>query len=279
MSNETKTKAVATVPNYKEAYPVLFSQVDIGEAMRENFEGQEITPRELFFQVKMPAGGGTSFTTIDEEGNEVEVKEITGIILHIGNTRAYHVGKYGTPGADKVPVCSSEDAITGVGSPGGECAKCPMNEFKSAENGKAKACSEYKPLYVLVPKIERPIAIRISSASFKKFKEYNTNLSMSGIKRYQVETVFSLIKVKGDSDYAEIVLKKGNKITDPVALELISVYRKNIIPFLEPQKPEQRPYVAPTDEQTSDIQPEPEPMSGGFIHDVDAIEAEMSKAS
>jgi len=273
MSKETK--AVATVPNYQESYPVLFSQVDIGEAMRENFEGQEITPRELFFQVKIPTGGGTEFTTIDENGEEVGVKELKGIILHIGNTRAYHEGDFGTPGADKVPTCSSEDGLVGHGAPGGDCAKCVMNEFGSAKNKKAKACSEYKPIYMLVPGVARPIAIRVSAGSFGPLKNYNTDISMSGIVRYKVETIFSLKKVKGDPDYSQLVIRRGQKIADESMLDLVNSYRKSILPFLEPQKPEQRPYVVPATEP----EVKPEPMSGGFIHDVDAIEAEMSKAS
>lgn len=273
---EETTKAVVVAADYKESYPVLFSQVNIGEAMKENFDGQDITARELFYQVKVPSGGGTEFTTIDASGEEVGVKEIAGIILHIGNTRAYHEGDFGTPGSDKVPTCSSEDGETGVGQPGGACVTCAMNEFGSAKNKRAKACSEYKPVYMLVPGVARPIAIRVSSGSFGPLKDYNVDISMSGIVRYSIETVFSLKKVKGEPDYSQVVIRKGSKISDPVVLELVNAYRKSILPFLDPQ---QRPKPMHTEQAIVTETAKTEPVSGGFIHDADAIEAELDKAS
>src|SRR5882672_7505944 len=42
-------------------------------------------------------------------------------------------------------LCRSDDMKHGIGDPGGECAKCPLNRFGTAKNGKGKgkACTEF----------------------------------------------------------------------------------------------------------------------------------------
>lgn len=274
------TKNVPAVIDFKKEFPMLFSQVNIGDAMRANFEGQDITPRELFFQVKVPGGGSTQFEMIKEDGDTEQVTEISGVILYIGSTRAYHEGDFGASDTDKVPVCSSDDGQIGAGRPGGDCMSCPLNEFKSAKNNKAKACKEYKPTYMLVPGLSRPIAIRVSSGSFNALKNYNIELSMAGIARHTILTKFSLKKVKGTPDYSQVVFQKGEKIVDPAVIGLVEAYQKNITPFFSPIKSE------PTHETTHETrvyesEQASEPMAGTSPDTiiVDDIENELRKAS
>ncbi len=237
---ETKVKAEKIMENqlsiYKGNFPILFSPIDIGKALQENLGGEQIAARELFFTAKIPSGGSTEFEMVDSEGEETTTKEIKGIILHIGHTRSYHRAKYSDPDADPIPNCSSEDGIVGIGEPGGDCSSCPLNEYGTAENKRAKACCEYKPLYMLTPGIARPIAVRISPGSFKALNNHLINLSMSGVQKHQVETVISLKKVKGNGgpDFSQAIVKKGDRINNAKVLEQVESYRAGILPFLDP---------------------------------------------
>jgi hypothetical protein len=38
-------------------------------------------------------------------------------------------------GGNSPPDCGSFDGETGIGDPGGECKRCPLNQFGSDENG------------------------------------------------------------------------------------------------------------------------------------------------
>jgi hypothetical protein len=44
---------------------------------------------------------------------------------------------------ENLPVCRSRDGITGVGSPGGECRKCPLSKWQNIEERNVIPCDEH----------------------------------------------------------------------------------------------------------------------------------------
>ena len=109
------------------------ANADFGELMSEELDGLELT----FEKIKIPSGGTTVFEISDEDGESDSVKDFTAVILHHHPLNCYYKTKY--TGGSNPPDCGSFDGIIGVGDPGGECKKCPLNQYESAEEGNGKA--------------------------------------------------------------------------------------------------------------------------------------------
>ena len=83
-------------------------------------------------RVKLPAGGGTAFELPSDDGEGTDmVKEIRGVIVYSHPAYAYYRDKYA--GGNNPPDCGSFDGVIGCGNPGGECVRCPYNQFGSGE--------------------------------------------------------------------------------------------------------------------------------------------------
>ena len=86
--------------------------------------------------MKIPAGGGLAFEVPGEDPESPDsVKEIVGVIVDHYPLNSYWTEKYN--GQNVAPNCYSTDSKTGIGNPGGECAKCPYNRFGSGEDGQS----------------------------------------------------------------------------------------------------------------------------------------------
>jgi len=128
MSNNTNELTV------NEGFAALANRDVLNEAMMEDCQGLEF----FFDRVKLPAGGGTAFEIPSAEGEDSEmVKDITGIIVYNHPAYAYYQDKY--TGGNNPPDCGSFDGVTGIGTPGGDCATCPYNRFGSGD-GQSKLC-------------------------------------------------------------------------------------------------------------------------------------------
>ena len=94
------------------------------EALADEYAGLEFS----IDRVKLPAGGGTAFEVPAEDGEDTEmVKDITGVILYNHPAYAYYASAFA--GGHAAPDCSSIDGATGIGTPGGDCRRCPFNKF------------------------------------------------------------------------------------------------------------------------------------------------------
>ena len=109
-------------------YAALANRDILSDAMEDECQGLEFT----LDRVKLPTGGGTAFEIPSDEGEESEMaKDITGVIVYNHPAYAYYRDKY--TGGSNPPDCGSFDGVTGIGTPGGVCAKCPYNRFGSGE--------------------------------------------------------------------------------------------------------------------------------------------------
>ena len=70
-------------------YAVMNSDTDVREAMLENLDGENISARDLD-QISVPGAGNTTWT-IPSGDDEVEAKEVEGIIIYNRNTRTSSV--------------------------------------------------------------------------------------------------------------------------------------------------------------------------------------------
>lgn len=159
-----------------------------------------LSPQQLD-RVKIPSGGGVTWTVPSLTGDQ-EVKEIEGIIIHMKEVRAYWPDSFS--GSGTPPQCSSDDAIHGVGSPGGSCLICPLSKPGSAppkkpgELTKGQACKASRLLFLLRPDDLLPIVVSLPPTSLKPCGAYFMRLANWELFSHEAVTAITLIKEKNE---------------------------------------------------------------------------------
>ena len=159
---------------------------NLADALSEEMAGMNVA----FDRIKIPVGGGLVFE-MPESGETETVKEFSGVILYHHPLFAYYSGQY--TGGHDAPDCGSYDGVTGAGIPGGECARCPYNQFGSGLNG-GKACKDKRRIYLLREGELIPLLLTLPTGSMKEFGAYVKRLLSRGRKTNAVVTRFSLQK-------------------------------------------------------------------------------------
>lgn len=245
MTKEQTTENKELTTFQTSLYPALSEEAVVGikEAMEANFSGQQIDPRKVFSIIKFPSGGSTSWEIPIIDGEPIDTKEFTGIIMHVGIERARYVGKYGE--GDSVPACTSPDGLHGIGEPGGDCMNCAYNQFDTHPEHKGrKACSETKPIYFIMKETgdfaaeEWPMILRTSAGSLGVLDDYRIKLAKSRTQIHTIETKFTLLKTQNKNNiaFSQLVLSRGDKITDQKTIDMIKSYKSGISPFIMPQQ-------------------------------------------
>lgn len=175
---------------------LALSDFNMNDALSEEMSGLSGS----FERIKIPAGGSTIFEIPSDNPDEPEtVKEFSAVILYHHPLYAYYKDKY--TGGSNPPDCGSFDGITGEGSPGGSCEKCPYNVFGSGENG-AKACKNRRRIYLLREGEIFPLILSLPTGSLKDFSRYVMRLLSKGNKTNAVVTRFTLKKAVNNSGIA-----------------------------------------------------------------------------
>lgn len=181
------SKNELSVSNENKSYLQL-ADFNMNGAMAEELDGLD----GGFERIKIPSAGSTVFEVPGEDPNEPDaVKEFSGVILFHHPLLAYYKDKY--TGGNNPPDCGSFDGVTGEGNPGGNCAKCPYNQFGSGENG-SKACKNRRRIYVLREGEIFPLLLSLPTGSLKEFSRYIKRLLSKCKKSNAVVTRFSLKK-------------------------------------------------------------------------------------
>ena len=210
-----KTTEIATVT--EKNYPILAGDANVGEMIRQNMGGEQVTEADLL-RIKVPTGGATIWQVGDEA-----CKDLTGVLVHITRKRAYWPDRNqtGVP-----PACASVVCLTGVGEPGGLCCVCPHNQFGSAVKqdgtpGRGKACKEKKLLFLLREGRMIPDVVAVPSASLRALRQWQLQLVRP---YYSVVTQLTLNKAKSaDGDeYAEVVPAIVGELSTEIAAKLSS---------------------------------------------------------
>jgi len=175
------------------------ANADFGELMADELDGLDVT----FEKIKIPSGGGIVFEIADENGEPDTVKDFKAVILSHHPLNCYYKTKY--TGGTNPPDCGSFDGVIGVGDPGGECKKCPLNQYGAAEEGSGKACKNRRRIYVLREGDVFPLLLSLPTGSLKEFTKYLKRLLSKGQKSNAVVTKFSLQKAtnKGGVVYSQ----------------------------------------------------------------------------
>jgi hypothetical protein len=167
---------------------MALADTDFGGLMAEELDGLDLT----FERIKIPSAGSTVFEMPGEDGEPDSVKEFSAVILYHHPLFCYYKTKY--TGGNNPPDCGSFDGVTGVGDPGGECKKCLLNQYETAEEGKGKACKNRRRIYVLREGELFPLLLSLPTGSLKELTKYLKRLLSKGKKSNAFVTSFSLKK-------------------------------------------------------------------------------------
>jgi hypothetical protein len=174
----------------------------IMEAMEFNLGSSGISDLDLT-RITVPPGGQPMWMNETLAG-PVATPALTGVIVLVREERKYWSTPLAGESTRTPPDCASLDGIHGIGSPGGECISCPLNQFGS--DGKGKACGEYRGLFMLRGPNKLPDLVIVPPTSLNNCRKYMSRLMNSGIKYSNCITSLTLAAQKNaeGKPYSEV---------------------------------------------------------------------------
>ena len=165
-------------------------------------------------EIKVPAGGGTSWEVPTLSGDEA-VKSLRCVILCAQKVRQYYADEFS--GESVPPDCASSDGCTGQGSPGGDCASCPLAHWGSGTNG-GQACSERRHMMLLRDDAALPVFLNLPPSSLRAFKKFRALLLGAMTPLHGVVVELGLVKAKSNTgiEYSQVTFTAAGKL-DPEA--------------------------------------------------------------
>lgn len=156
----------------------------------------------MFPKVVVPSGGSTAWQVPTVSG-EKNMDALVGVVVYSQPARAYYKIPYDEAGVTKTPPdCSSLNGLVGVGLPGGQCFKCPLNQFETALKGKGKACADLRLMFMLGADSILPMMIKLPPTSVKHADTYLARLAGTLDAYTDVVTAITLKKDKNDAGVA-----------------------------------------------------------------------------
>lgn len=208
---------------------LALADTDFGGMMAEELDGLDLS----FERIKIPSAGSTVFEIPGEDGEPDSVKEFSAVILCHHPLYCYYKTKY--TGGNNPPDCGSFDGITGIGDPGGDCKRCPLNQFDTGENG-SKACKNRRRIFVLREGELFPLLLSLPTGSLKELTKYLKRLLSKGKKSNAFVTRFSLKKATSSSgvvySQAQFSIDRPLSVEEYALIEKLSeqvkAYSRNI---------------------------------------------------
>lgn len=230
-SKRTTTKsastALAKVDNW--AVSTIDDMDGFLSTIASNVGTDGLTPQDLE-KVKVPTGGGRRWEVQSPMGDE-ELEAVEGVIVFHKTTRAFWHKSLDEGGGGTPPDCWSDDAITGHGDiaanvPGAACAKCPMAQFgtKNDGDGRGQACKLVKLLFVLTPDEMLPKVLQLPPTSFKAAKKFMIGLASRAIPYYGVTVKIGLAQETNPDGlkYSFAQFTMGDRLPDDFAQRMAS---------------------------------------------------------
>lgn len=202
------------------------------EAAIQNLGGESLRISDLD-RAKIPSGGGKSFI-VSTDGKEDDAKEIVGTIVGVKNFRVYWQKSFEEAGGGNPPDCSSDNCITGIGTPGGDCTKCALGKFSETSDGKKvrPSCAEKRMLFIKTDDSIFPMILMVPPSALRIFRQYMVGLSKKGKIITNIRTKITLKSEKNPAGiaYSVPVFENAGPV-DNVAE--INAYHKAITPIIE----------------------------------------------
>ncbi|MFH1984966.1 MAG: hypothetical protein ABIL58_24250 [Pseudomonadota bacterium] len=199
--------------------------------IQENLAGEALKPTDLD-RIKVPSGGSKIWEVPDPmaEDGIAAVKELDCIIIHQAMTRSMWLDDdaKGTP-----PNCTSNDAVTGKGDPGGDCEACAYAQFGTDKNGRGQKCNLKRAIFFVTPDNPMPMVLYVPAMSLKNAKLYMYGIGRMMKRSHQVITRMSLETAQNAAkdDYSRILFKTIGVLEGP-ELEAMAAYHAKMAPIL-----------------------------------------------
>lgn len=132
------------------------------------------------------------------DGEVEATRNVTIIPRQMKITREYATG----PREARVIHCSSNDAKTGHGDPGGSCRACPMTQWIPDPDRPGKKLLRCQPTYHYVvydTGTQQPVALSLSKTGTDAAKAINGRIMTHKLGKFAVQ--LSTVKGKGDGNY------------------------------------------------------------------------------
>jgi hypothetical protein len=205
-----------------------YTATQLGDIIKRNVGSGQLSQGDLD-RVRVPAGGGTTWEIPAIDGTR-DSKVIEGVVVAWADVRAFWMEKY--DGGRTPPDCSSDDAETGVGKPGGSCGVCPNAQFGTAVNDKGEltdgqACRLMRVMAILQKDDLVPIILVAPPTSVGELRKYFLRLASRALAFCDVVTELTLTAT---------VSKTGMKhsvVSPAVAEQLDDEARARIAPYVE----------------------------------------------
>ena len=187
-------------------YPVLLGDAETKELIEANL-GQDFNQFDLE-HISIPTGGSTVWS-VEELGGTTTTPTLEGIIVAHQKCRVY----WRDPGtSDEVPDCSSDDAISGVGDPGGICAECPYAQFGSkGADKKGQACKLMRRLFLIEKGSYLPAVVSLPPTSLKAYRAYLVRITNAGMPYWRMVSQITLEKHTTPAVHARAVFNVARK--------------------------------------------------------------------
>ena len=128
---------------------------------------------------RIKINSGTALWLVPDLAGEKTVSSISGVVVEARDTRVYYSKK---DAGNVPPDCSSTDAKTGAGKPGGDCASCPLAQYDSAPDGGAgQACKQVKQLFMVRGASMLPEVVSLPPTSQKAIRQFFLKLATQRI--------------------------------------------------------------------------------------------------
>lgn len=202
-------KTTETLPAVIGDYTIMqHDPAEVGSIIAEIF-GKQGPDRFDLEQIKVPSGQGPAMWAVPNlEGTDDAAKTIDGVIIFSQDIRAFYEKSFDETGGGVPPDCSSLDAVTGQGTPGGDCATCPFAQWGSMKpkpDGtlrKGQACQAKRLLWVVRPEQMLPSVVVVPATSLKPVRSYQIQLAGRGLRSWQVATSLGLEKAQSGDGIA-----------------------------------------------------------------------------
>lgn len=175
---------------------------EVGEIISEIF-GKAGANRFDLENITVPSGKSAAMWSLPTlDGEDEAVKTIDGVIIYSQDIRVRYEKSFDESGGGDQPDCSSVDAVTGQGNPGGDCATCPFAQWGSARpkadgtERKGQACQAKRLLWMVRPEQMLPTIVVAPPTSLKIVRQYQIKLAGRGLRSWQVATSLGLEKAQ-----------------------------------------------------------------------------------
>lgn len=220
-----------TTTNTALLIPALQSGEDlvaVKEALAENIGAGQMSVFD-FNRIKIAPGGINQFDLgTDSKGQAAVAPQVDVVVVYSRDVRNYWKAD-AEDNSGAPPDCSSEDCITGHGTPGGPCAVCPMSQFGSSSKGKGQACRQFKQLFVVRAGSTGilPEVMMIPPTSLSAYRKYGVRLANEKLSVRRVITTVTLHKEKSGQGqpYSEALFALARPLNE-VEVKQAQVYTR-----------------------------------------------------